>query len=212
MRSKESIVCGIYSITNLTNNKKLIGQSINIYMRWNSHKSMLNKNIHYNPHLQNAWNKYKQENFKFAIILLCPEQELDSLEIKFIEEYKTKNEEFGYNLIDGGNRAKRSEETRQKLSLSKMGNKNPMFGKKQSEEYIKKRVESRAGYRHSEETKVKMSQSQKGKTRSEEHKRKIGEKSKGRKLSKESIAKMLETRKIRQLAKLNCQANCQITS
>jgi group I intron endonuclease len=195
MRSKETTICGIYCITNLVNNKKLIGQSANIYMRWNSHKSMLNKNIHYNQYLQSSWNKHGQQNFKFEIIFVCPIQDLDSAEIKFIEVNQTLNQNFGYNLIEGGNRTKHTEESKRKLSLSKMGDKNPMFGKKFSQEHKRKIIESRKGYQHSEESKIKMSNSHKGKSFSEEHKRKIGEKSKGRKWSEETKRKMLETTK-----------------
>lgn len=53
---------------------------------------------------------------------------------------------------------KRSEETKQKLSLTKMGNKNPMFGKK-----------------HTDERKKEISEFHKGKKMSDETKKKIGE-------------------------------------
>lgn len=49
-----------------------------------------------------------------------------------------------------------SEETRNKLSLSKMGNKNPMFRKKQSQETINKRVEKLKGHIVSNETRSKI--------------------------------------------------------
>ena len=50
--------CGIYKITNLKNNKGYIGQSTDIKTRWINHKRELRNNIHRNPHLQNAFNKY----------------------------------------------------------------------------------------------------------------------------------------------------------
>lgn len=54
MRNK---ICGIYCIENILNDRKYIGQSVDIQMRFYGHKSKLNRNIHDNQHLQFAWNK-----------------------------------------------------------------------------------------------------------------------------------------------------------
>lgn len=56
-------VMGIYCIQNIFNNKRYIGSSKNIIVRLEKHRSLLRKNKHENKHLQNAWNKYKEENF-----------------------------------------------------------------------------------------------------------------------------------------------------
>lgn len=61
-------ICGIYKIVNITNSKVYIGQSNNIKKRWTEHRSALNNNRHVNVHLQNAWNKYGENNFEFVII------------------------------------------------------------------------------------------------------------------------------------------------
>lgn len=69
----------------------------------------------------------------------------------FTEEHKLK-----LSLANKGRKhAPHSEETKLKLSLCNIG-------KKLSEESIRKRTESRKGYRHSDETKLKMANSQKG--------------------------------------------------
>ena len=59
---------GIYKITNLKNGKFYIGSSKDIERRWWEHTNELDKNIHINKKLQNAWNFYGKDNFKFEII------------------------------------------------------------------------------------------------------------------------------------------------
>jgi len=59
---------GIYLIGNIINDKKYIGSAKNINKRWYQHKYALNNNTHDNSCLQNAWNKYGENNFKFTII------------------------------------------------------------------------------------------------------------------------------------------------
>ena len=64
-------ICGVYKITNRVNGKIYVGSSKNIYERWNQHKDKLRNNCHDNAHLQNAWIKYGENNFKFEIIEEC---------------------------------------------------------------------------------------------------------------------------------------------
>jgi hypothetical protein len=72
----EEIICGIYQIQNLIDHKRIIGQSIDIYRKWygiGGYTDFLNQNKYFiNNYLQNAWNKYGQENFKFDIIEILP--------------------------------------------------------------------------------------------------------------------------------------------
>ena len=49
-------ICGIYCITNTSNNKIYIGQSIDIEKRFAGHQRDLSKNKHFNPHLQRSYN------------------------------------------------------------------------------------------------------------------------------------------------------------
>lgn len=110
-------VVGIYCITNLINNKKYFGQSVNIIPRIRTHKLRLIRGEHKNLHLQSAWNFYGEQNFQFDIIEECSENELDVREVFYIENFNTINRLFGYNLDSGGNKNKhRSRETREKMS------------------------------------------------------------------------------------------------
>ena len=93
-----SKICGVYKITNMVNGKFYIGSSNNIYNRWCQHKNSLNEGTHGNTHLQNAWNKYEEQNFKFEIIEECaPEMQFEREQF-----YLNKLNPFddnGYNIV-----------------------------------------------------------------------------------------------------------------
>ena len=95
-------ISGIYCIENKTTNKKYIGKSVDIYERWRQHKIHLNGNCHHNRHLQNAWNKYGSNDFLFYIIEQCDESVLNDKEVFYIQEYRTLDDAYGYNLTCGG--------------------------------------------------------------------------------------------------------------
>jgi group I intron endonuclease len=61
-------ICGVYCIKNIINNNLYIGSSKNLKLRYFNHKTKLKNNKHENKHLQNAWNLYGEQNFKFYII------------------------------------------------------------------------------------------------------------------------------------------------
>lgn len=113
---------GIYKITNIINKKCYIGKSVDVNQRWGQHISSLDRNNHYNSHLQNAWNKYGKENFVFET--LCEtfsEDETNEKEIYFIRYYKALTRKYGYNLRSGGEGGTVSDETKQKISISHRG-------------------------------------------------------------------------------------------
>ena len=93
----------IYSITNLVNGKKYIGQSINYKNRIKTHKNYLNTNKHHNNHLQRAWNKYGEDNFEFKVLKDgIPKKDLSDLEMYYINEIYNTYKGKGYNLTLGG--------------------------------------------------------------------------------------------------------------
>lgn len=136
---------GIYRITNKINGNTYVGKtSVNFGDRWDCHKAQLRGGYHDNRHLQNAWKKYGEENFEFAIIESVTEKEkLNDLEKKYIKQYRDAG--ICYNLTDGGDGGFQgkhlSDEAKRKIGAK---NKINMTGKKASEE-----------------TKAKMSASQK---------------------------------------------------
>ena len=93
---------GIYCIENIVNHKKYIGQSIDVEERWKKHVSELKHGRHHNDYLQNSWNKYGEDNFKFYILEYCDIDTLDDREVYWINFYNTINRDNGYNLKSGG--------------------------------------------------------------------------------------------------------------
>lgn len=89
----KEIIVGIYKITNLLNNKCYVGQSRNIYRRWQSHKYA---NDSYPLHA--AMKKYGTENFSFEILEECRMDELNEKESYYIQKLRPE-----YNCDGGGN-------------------------------------------------------------------------------------------------------------
>lgn len=89
---------GIYCIKNIYNNKKYIGRSLNIDIRFKNHKNKLNKGIHHSNHLQSSWNKYGEKNFIFEILEYCNENLIKEKERFYIDLYQTENRRNGYNM------------------------------------------------------------------------------------------------------------------
>jgi len=120
-------VGGVYCIENLKNDKKYIGQSTDLKKRKYEHFRMLKGNCHFNTHLQNAYNKYGEENFVFEILIYCEPVELDKYEQYFIE----KHGEYNICKIPGPTTTgyKYSKKTRKYLSKINSGKNNPMYGK-----------------------------------------------------------------------------------
>lgn len=161
---------GIYKITNIINNKIYIGSSKEIDRRWYLHKYLLNKNEHYNKHLQYSWNKYGEDNFKFDIVeILNDEIKIFEREQAWIDKERACDKNIGYNinkLATGG---------------GLYGVDNGMFGKG----YLREGENNTFyGKRHSEESKLKMSNATIGMY--------IGEKSHSTNLSNEAVLEIKE--------------------
>ena len=164
---------GIYKITNKLNGKVYIGQSVDIDTRWRQH---INAKDNYAIH--NAIKKYGKENFKFEVLLECPEDMLDVWERDVIALYDCISPN-GYNLTEGGEGHHLSEETRLKMSEAKKGIHLSEETRLKMSESKKGRISNRKGVPCSEETKIKIGNARKGKHFSEETKHKISEAHKG---------------------------------
>ena len=95
------VVCGIYKITNLENQKVYIGQSVNIKERLRTHiKRGLGAETPTRNKLYTVMNKVGVENFSYEIIEECPREQLNEKECYWIDYFESQN--FGYNETKGG--------------------------------------------------------------------------------------------------------------
>lgn len=88
---------GIYKIENKINGKCYIGQSIDIYRRWRSHKNTIGQSQY--P-LYLAMQKYGLDSFIFTVLEECSIEHLDEREIFYIEKFNSYYN--GYNQTLGG--------------------------------------------------------------------------------------------------------------
>ena len=94
--------CGIYKITNIITDECYIGQSVDIYKRWNDHcKCGLGIDTPPGNKLYKSIQEYGLENFTFELLTTCNQTELNEKERYFIELYQA--DTFGYNST-GGNK------------------------------------------------------------------------------------------------------------
>lgn len=127
----KSRMCGIYKITCFSNKKIYIGSSVNIGKRFRVHKSLLRSNKHRNPHLQNAWNEYGEENFKFEIIEIVKTNLLWKRELIWFDKTECCDPKYGFNIAinptNGMLGRLHTEESKLKMSMS---GKNKVFTEK----------------------------------------------------------------------------------
>lgn len=144
----------IYCVTNILNGKRYVGQTTTtIAERWRCHVDHTRADVKRLPcpALYKAMRKHGVEHFVIECLEECDVASLDERERFWIEKLDTFGEN-GYNLTVGGessagclrlplseearrkisvgNRGKRrSIEARERYSQSKLGDKNPMYGK-----------------------------------------------------------------------------------
>ena len=95
----------IYCYTNLKNNKRYIGQTLNPESRYAAHKSAYKNpnNSEYDSLINRAFRKYGYENFKYEVLAkdIDDINILNELKIYYINFYNSKTPN-GYNVEDGG--------------------------------------------------------------------------------------------------------------
>jgi len=135
--------------------KVYVGQTVEpLWSRKSKHK---NKSKLNNTYFNNALNKYGVDGFQWDILLtVYSKDEIDFCECWCMDEiFNSRNRNYGYNTKEGGSSGSPAEETRLKISqrtkgrkVGEEGRRNMSIskigvgkGRKQSDEWIKKRVE-----------------------------------------------------------------------
>ena len=157
----------VYIHTNKVNNKVYIGKTSRTpEERWkkNGYGYLQKKNgVYIQPLFARAILKYGWDNFEHIIWAEgLSAEKANEIEMLLIALYNSNDPEYGYNLRSGGNNGKHSEETRKKMSESRMGDKNPMYGKRGKNNPL-------YGTHVSEESKRKNSEKHKGLHSHEKH-------------------------------------------
>jgi group I intron endonuclease len=156
----------IYKSTNRTNGKVYVGQTVqSLRARIKDHRNSVSK--HPQLALYRAFTKYGFETFDWEVIEHATSKgKLDEKERRFIEQYRSVNARYGYNMTFGGEGGKHTEEVKLKISASNKGRrKSESERKKLSDSLMGKYTKEKAswwGRRHTEEEKQKISEAQRG--------------------------------------------------
>lgn len=189
-------VCGIYGIERLADKAIYVGQSINCRARFNQHKHHLRRRKHANKHLQNAYNLYGEDSFRFFILEKCDTSSLDDKEQYYLDMMK-KEQKVVFNCGEVAacpNRGRKlkplTDEHKAKIAAS-------VRGYKKSPEECRAISERKKGLITSDETKKKQSIAKKGKKQTKQHalNSAIARTGIKRNIKQESINKLIERNK-----------------
>lgn len=139
----------VYKITNKINNKVYIGiTSKGLSARWKEHLYNAEHGCPFKLH--NALRKYGKENFSIELIDFCNSwEELEEKEKYYISEYKSLQDEFGYNMTEGGDGTIGryvTMETRDKIRQKALGREVSEETREKLSEAGKVRTENRVSY------------------------------------------------------------------
>lgn len=133
----------IYIATNKTNGKQYVGQTRR------SVEERIKKHLREDTYFANTLRKYGLDNFRIWKIVYA-QKDLSCWEEYFIKKLNTIRPS-GYNLTNGGESPKWCEYSKKKMSDTRIrkglakGNKNPMFNRQHTEEAKRKQKESKMG-------------------------------------------------------------------
>lgn len=126
--------------------------------RWRGGKS-----YQQNIRMTRAIKKYGWDNIKHTILADgLTEKEAEDMEIRLIKEWNLQNPSYGYNIAEGGNHSRCSDETKKKIGAKTRLNRRTDEYKRWIGERNSGSGNYMYGKHHSEETKRKISEARKG--------------------------------------------------
>lgn len=178
---------GVYIIRCLKNKKVYVGSAAKSLKRriwW--HQGRLRTGVHYNAHLQRAWDKYGEEAFEFEVVERCHPDRCLEREQHWINSLGACDRKKGFNVCPTAGNCfgkRNSEQVRKRMSDSaKLRHKNyrhPWVGRK-----------------HTEETRAKMSATHRG----------------GKLIAKETRAKIAAVKRAQSLRRIPEDSRVEIRS
>lgn len=168
---------GVYAIVNSVSGKVYVGSTTRSFKRrWREHRSALQCNTHENPYLLAEWCKYGKERFSFDILEEATDIDaIFALEQKWLDHFRQSQTVYNMGKIAKHPTQGRplSEEHKQKIRETKLGSKNPMYGKDFTPEHRRNLSLAHKGQKRSEEAKRKMRLTWIGRKHTEEAKQKM---------------------------------------
>ncbi len=126
---KPKPVCGAYVIIHTETRRVYVGSATSIAKRWYWHRERLNKGVHTNHFLQNAWSKYGAQAFEWKILESTDDpNQLFALEQKWIDHYQSYDRAKGFNIAPRAGTTlgiKMDDEFRERCSEIQTGRKRP---------------------------------------------------------------------------------------
>src|SRR5579872_2630723 len=153
-------VQGIYVILHAASGRRYVGSSANVVARWNRHRLQLHRGVHPNRRLQAAWDASGETAFEFLVV-----ESISAIEHLYDREqyWLDASQPLVYNVGPivrcPALGAKRSADTRAKLSAAKQGRKLPPF----TDDHKQKIRAAMLGKRLSLEVRGKLSAAKRGK-------------------------------------------------
>ena len=145
---------GVYRISNRVDGKQYIGGSLLVLRRLGHHRSLLRRQLHFNRHLQRAWDKHGEDAFVFEVVQFCDKDDVLFCEQTHLDEmFATVDRRLIYNTAT--------------VAAA------PMTGLKASDETRRKMSDALRGKRRCEATKERMRKAQRGRVVSDEGRRNV---------------------------------------
>lgn len=148
----------VYIHRNKSNNKVYIGQTCQpLNIRWRKNGTGYQGSTKF----WHAIQKYGWDNFEHKIIAKnLTKEQANELEKAMIKFYNSTDNDYGYNIQSGGNDHSMTQETKDKISQTKLSQHNhiSMEQRQQMQKLYKGEGNPFFGKKHTEETRKKMSQ------------------------------------------------------
>lgn len=92
------MTCGVYQIVNTATGQRYIGRAVNMRRRIGKHLTELRGRYHPNAHLQRSFEKYGEQAFRAAPVIICRPQDVAMYEHLLIMGYRSDDHAVGFNM------------------------------------------------------------------------------------------------------------------